>query len=125
MRAFEFEDLKVWQKSVHFVDQILHLLETLNSSRQHYRLTEQIESASASISANIAEGKGRNSDKDYLRFLYYSRGSLYETVTFLEVMKRRNWIIEQDYQNIRQDAIEIGKMLNGLIRSIKTRLNEN
>lgn len=122
MDIFDFEDLKVWQKSVNYVDRMFKILDHLNSPRKHYRLTEQIEAASTSISANIAEGKGRHSDKEYLRFLYYSRGSLYETVTFLEVLKKRKCISDQDYISIRHDAIEIGKMLNGLIRSVRKRI---
>ena len=119
---FEFEDLHVWQRSVDFIDTIFDILETINSTRKHYRLMEQIEACSVSIAANIAEGKGRHSDKDYLKFLYYSRGSLYETITLLLVFKKRRWIAGQDYNTIRKEAIQIGKMLNGLIRSIRNRL---
>jgi four helix bundle protein len=67
---------------------------------------------------NIAEGKGRRSKKEFLQFLYIARASLYETVTLLEIFKRRNWITEQSYQNIFNQSTEIAKMLNGLIRSI-------
>jgi four helix bundle protein len=67
---------------------------------------------------NIAEGKGRRLKKEFLQFLYIARASLYETVTLLEIFKRRNWITEQSYQNIFNQSTEIAKMLNGLIRSI-------
>ena len=121
---FEFENLKVWQRSVDFIDTIFDLLENINSTRKHFRLMEQIEASGVSVAANIAEGKGRHSDKEYLKFLYYSRGSLYETVTLLQVFQKRRWISEQDYANIQKEAILIGKMLNALIRSVRNRLGE-
>ena len=118
---FEFEGLHVWERSVDFIDTIFDLLEAINSTRKHYRLMEQIEASSTSVAANIAEGKGRQSNKDYLKFLYYSRGSLYETVTFLRIFKKRGWISDQAYIDIRTEAIQIGKMLNALIRSVRGR----
>jgi four helix bundle protein len=69
---FEFEDLHVWKKSIAFVDEIFELIDKIESDRRHFRLIEQIESSCVSIPANIAEGKGRHTHKDYLRFLYYS-----------------------------------------------------
>ena len=118
---FEFEGLHVWERFVDFIDTIFDLLEAINSTRKHYRLMEQIEASSTSVAANIAEGKGRQSNKDYLKFLYYSRGSLYETVTFLRIFKKRGWISDQAYIDIRTEAIQIGKMLNALIRSVRGR----
>jgi four helix bundle protein len=113
-----YRDLIVWQRSLDLVDAILDLTENLNTPQKHYRLIEQFESSVASIPMNIAEGKGRRSKKEFLQFLYIARASLYETVTLLEIFKRRNWITEQSYQNIFNQSTEIAKMLNGLIRSI-------
>ncbi|MCK4923051.1 MAG: four helix bundle protein [Bacteroidales bacterium] len=76
---FGFKDLIVWQKSMTFIDLVLDEVDQLNSDRKHYRLVEQIESAVTSVAMNIAEGKGRNSKKEFIHFLYISRGSLYET----------------------------------------------
>ena len=51
---FAFKDLKVWHKSIDFADKVIVLLENLNSNRKHFRIMEQIESASTSVSSNIA-----------------------------------------------------------------------
>ena len=115
----DFENLEVWQRSVFFADQILELTEQLNSNRKHFRITSQLESSVTSISLNIAEGKGRYSKKEFIRFLYYARGSAYETVTILEIFKRRSWINIKIFQSLKKEAIEICKMINGLITSIK------
>lgn len=65
MKKFAFRELKVWQKALDFANYAISLSENLQSARQHYRLIEQFEAASASVTMNIAEGKGRNSKKEY------------------------------------------------------------
>lgn len=115
---FGYEDLNVWQKAVGFAVDIIDMTEQLNLPRKHYRLIEQIESSSTSIASNIAEGKGRKSKKEYIQFLYISRGSLYETMTALEIFFRKKWISEVKYSAFKEDGLEIARMLKGLINSI-------
>jgi four helix bundle protein len=67
---------------------------------------------------NIAEGRGRDSKKDFMRFLYIARGSLFETLTLLEIFKLRAWISEETFNQLENQSIEIAKLLNGLIRSL-------
>ena len=67
---------------------------------------------------NIAEGKGRESKKEFVHFLHISRGSLYETLTLLEIFQMRNWIKTEALQKLENQSAEIAKMLNGLINSI-------
>ena len=114
----KYKDLLVWQKSLNFADQIINLIDQIESSRKHYRLFEQLESAVTSIPMNIAEGKGRNSKKEFIQFLYYARGSLYETTTLLEIFKLRGWIKHDQFDLVEQQSIEIAKMINGLIRTL-------
>jgi four helix bundle protein len=80
---------------------------------------DQIEASSASISANLAEGKGRFSKKEFVQYCYIARGSLYETMTFLEIFKRKGWISTTDLSSLREEAISIASMIKGLINSIK------
>jgi len=61
---FSFQDLIVWQKSVLFAEKVIRTIDDLSTPRKHYRLFEQLESASTSVAMNIAEGKGRRSTKD-------------------------------------------------------------
>ncbi|MCB0635398.1 MAG: four helix bundle protein [Lewinella sp.] len=119
---FEFEDLLVWEKAVDFADLVLDKMERLDTTRKHYRIVEQMEAACTSIAMNIAEGKGRHFDKEYLQFLYYARGSMYETITLLKIINRRRWIQDHDYYLIRSQALDIGRMLNALIRAIRKRV---
>ena len=102
---FGYEDLKVWQKAVEFAVDIIEMLEKLDLPRKHYRLVEQLEDSSTSIASNIAEGKGRNSKKEYVQFLYVSRGSLYETMTRLEIFYRKKWLKEVKYSEYKNEAL--------------------
>jgi four helix bundle protein len=111
--------LGVWKKAVEFCTEVIDLIDTLQSDRKHYRIIEQLESAVTSIALNIAEGKGRYSKKEFIQFLYYARGSLFETITLIEIFKRKNWISIEKYDSTRMKGSEIGKMLSSLINSIK------
>lgn len=115
---FGYEDLKVWQKAVGFAVEIIDMTENLELPRKHYRLIEQLESSSTSIAANIAEGKGRNSKKEYVQFLYVARGSLYETMTMLEVFRRKNWIEDSAFDAFKDKGLEIVRMTKGLIKAV-------
>lgn len=115
---FGYEDLDVWNKAVEFAVAVIELVETISTDRKHYRLLEQIESSSVSVSMNIAEGKGRFSKKEFAQYLYISRGSLYETMRLLEVFRRKKWISNGHYSRIEMNAKEIASMLKGLINSI-------
>ena len=116
---FSFQDLKVWQKSVLFAEKVIRTIDELNTPRKHYRLIEQLESASTSVSMNIAEGKGRQTTKEFIQHLYIARGSLFEVVTLLIILQRVGWIEGEKVMEFQQMAEEITKMINSLIKSIK------
>ena len=118
---FDFEQLEIWKKSIDYCDRIITLIENLNSDTKHWRLISQIEASSSSISLNIAEGKGRNSNKELLQFLYYSRGSLYETVSMLTIFHKRNWISKIDFNELKNEAIILAKMINSFISYVKNK----
>ena len=117
--AFSFESLEVYQKALDFSVAVINSIEDLEMPRKHYRLIEQLEAACTSVSMNIAEGKGRYSKKEFKHFLYIARGSLYETVTMLQIFKRKTWLKEEKFCKIYEDAEEISKMISGLVNSIR------
>lgn len=115
---FAYKDLVVWQKSIEFASKVIDVAEKLDTPRNHYRLIEQLESAVTSIPMNIAEGKGRFSKKEFSHFLMIARGSLYETLTLLEIFKFRSWISVQDYNNLENEANQIAIKINALHKSL-------
>jgi len=116
---FSFEGLKVWQKAIDFAEGVIRLIDRLETPRKHYRLIEQLEAASTSVAMNIAEGKGRQTTKEFIQYLYIARGSLFEVITLLTILDRLGWITESLVENYRQMAEEICKMINALIKSMK------
>ena len=113
-----YKELQVWQKSMDLVNQVIQVVDTLETPRKHYRLIEQLESAVTSVPMNIAEGKGRESKKEFIYFLYIARGSIYETLTLLEIFKRQEWLDQSAYEELESSAMQIIRMLKGLIKAI-------
>lgn len=120
--TFGFEDLKVWNKAVDFAVKVIDLIEKRMPKIAHQRLIQQIEASSTSISMNIAEGKGRFSKKEFVHYLYIARGSLYETMTLLEIMRRKKWVSDEEYFLIDKDGKEIASMIKGLINAISGKI---
>ena len=116
---FGYEKLIIWQRSLEWADRVLSIAEKLETDRRHYRLIEQLEGCCTSVPMNIAEGKGRFSKKEFVHFLYISRGSLYETMTLLELFRMRKWVSMEVFIAMKGETKEIAKMLNAFINSIK------
>ena len=120
---FAFEELEVWQKAVEFAKAVIETAEGIKTNKKHFRLIEQLEAASSSVALNIAEGKGRYSKKEFTQFLYIARGSLYETITLLTIFQRMGWIDEPKLKELKEFADHIGKMISGLINSLRKLMN--
>lgn len=117
-----FEDVgkfKVWQESHSLVCQVYEVTKRFPAS-EVYGLQSQMRRAAVSVPSNIVEGKARNSNKDYLRFLYISRGSLEELKYQTFLSKDLSYISEKEYSQLDQQLALIGKLLNGLIKSLQS-----
>ncbi len=112
-------DLIVWQKAVQLVVD-LYKLTKLFPKEETYGLTSQIRRAAASIPANIAEGQGRRLSGEYKQFLGHARGSLCELDTHIEVAFQIGYLAEPQDLHTREQMDEVGRMLNGLLRSLQT-----
>ena len=102
------KDLTVWQKSIQLVVEVYKLTKTL-PEEEKYGLISQMRRAAVSIPSNIAEGSGRNSTKEYVRFVNISRASLSELDTQLIICKELSFV--SDTKTIDGLINEIGKML--------------
>ncbi len=115
--AFAFEKLLVYQKSVDFADQICVLTESF--PREYGFLCDQLNRASLSIAANIAEGNGRFTKPDRRNFFIISRGSIQECVPLMELAYRRKLLNSQDHEKLKSMLEEISRMLSGLINNLE------
>ncbi|MDO9000540.1 four helix bundle protein [Sediminibacterium sp.] len=123
MKTSTYKDLIVWQKAIILVTNIYKLTNSF-PSEERFGLASQLNRAAVSIPSNIAEGWGRELPKNYLQFLRVSRGSLMEVETMILISKNLNFISEKEYLEINTNIEEVGKILQGLIKSVqqKTKL---
>lgn len=113
------KDLDVYKLSLDFVTDIYKLSDSFPIS-ERFGLTPQIRRAAVSIPSNIAEGSGRNSTKEFIRFLNFSTGSLAEVETQLEIAERLGYV--SDLLELKQKVTSIQKMLFRLKESLGKRL---
>lgn len=85
---------------------------------ERFGLVSQLRRASVSVPSNIAEGYGRGSTADYVRFLRASRGSLYEADTQLLIASRLGFISQSEYEGILERINDCGRLLAALIRTL-------
>ncbi len=114
-------DLDVWKDSLDLCESIY--LETENfPKKENNGLVSQMRRAAVSVSSNIAEGAARSSDKDFLRFLHYSMGSVSELETHIILATRMKFV--QDNQLLLTELYSVKKLLSGLINYIKRRIEK-
>ena len=116
-KSMELEELRVYQKSMELGERIWSMVDKW-SWFQKDTLGKQLVRAVDSVAANLSEGFGRFHYKESKNFSYFSRGSLYETKTWLTKAYNRNFISEEEYSNLTQEIKEIGIQLNNYIKSI-------
>lgn len=114
MKTSSFRDLKVWQKAMDLTTVIYELVRQL-PREELFALSDQMRGAVVSVPSNIAEGHGRESDKEFVKFLLIAKGSLHELETQLEICIRLQYLSENQIIIAHQSIIEITKMLNSLI----------
>lgn len=118
----KIEDLKIWQKSIELTKLIYKVIAALPSDEK-YRLTSQIKRSSVSIASNIAEGAGRNSNKEFKHFLSIANGSAYELQTQLILTIELNLISKEKIQPLLNLIVEIQKMNYSFQMSLETKIS--
>jgi four helix bundle protein len=116
----DYKELTVWQKAVELVTQTYKATRAFPDAEK-FGLTAQARRAVTSIPANIAEGWGRGSTKEYVQFLIVARGSLLELETHLIVSRNLGFLNPADLASVQRRLDEVGRMLNSLIRSLRSR----
>jgi four helix bundle protein len=116
-----YKDLIAWQKSIALVTTVYALTKTFPMD-ERFGIVSQLNRAVISVPANIAEGWGRESTKNYLQFLRISRGSLMEVETLITISGNLKYIKEQDCLEINKQIDEVGKILQGLIKSVQQKI---
>ena len=119
---FQFERLEVWQKSKQLVMNTYRMLEKFPKYEQ-YALCDQLRRAVISIPSNIAEGNGRTSVKEQIHFLEIAFGSLMEVYCQLNIASELGYISVEEFNKIKDDILEISRMISGLRNSKQKKLS--
>jgi len=119
----DFRKLVAWQKADDLVVMVYQVTEGFPSHEQ-FGLTSQMRRAVVSVAANIAEGCGRHTLKDFRRFLYLSRGSLNEVEYFIHLAARLDYFSESKTKSMMSHCHEIGRVLQGLINSLTKQIQD-
>lgn len=113
-----YRELIVWEKSMTLVNQIYKVSKQFPAD-ENFGLTSQLRRSAISVPSNIAEGYGRNSLNDYIRFLNISVGSLYEIQTQIEIAFNLNYVEKNHFYELYDNTKEIERMMSSLIRKLK------
>jgi four helix bundle protein len=114
------EKLDVWKKSVDFVVDVYKATEKFPAD-ERFGLTSQVRRASVSIPANIAEGAGRKSNKEFINFLSIAQGSASEVSTEILIAYRLEYIDLERFTELNDNLDNIGRMITGLANHLKNR----
>lgn len=118
---FSFEDLKVYQKGLIFVELVFKICDDFTTT-ERYALSSQITRAAVPITLNIAEGSS-DSDKQFNRYLQIALDSVNECVVCSTIAKRQNYISETSDQVVREKLVQLSKMITGPKKHLKTKTN--
>jgi len=114
---FDFENLKVYQRALEYVDFVYQVTKGFPKA-ELFSLSDQFKRASLSICLNIAEGSG-GSKGEFSQFLKIARRSIRECVAITEISYRQKFLVERMKQRSRSFCLELSKMINGLIKSLR------
>ncbi|MFY9674904.1 MAG: four helix bundle protein [Terriglobales bacterium] len=115
----DYKDLAVWQRAMQLVKEIYACTRSFPRD-ELFGLSSQMRRAAVSVASNIAEGKGRYSQKELLQFLYKSRGSLMELETQILIATDLGYLDELDRRTLMATFLKVAQLLNGLIRRFQT-----
>lgn len=116
-----FEELEVWQEARKIASGVYQL--TFNEGfNRDFSLKDQIRRSVISVMANIAEGFHRGSNREFVKFLGYSRGSLAETISHLYVALDRDYINEKEMKQINRQVDILWKRINNFISYLKSKV---
>jgi len=117
--ASEFRNVIAWQKSVALAVRTCRVCDSF-PRHEVFGLAAQMRRAAVSVPSNIAEGRGRNTAREYRQFLYQARGSAYELETQIEIARQLGYL--EAAEAMTADVNEVQRLINGIIRSLDARV---
>ncbi|MGH2557665.1 MAG: four helix bundle protein [Thermomicrobiales bacterium] len=122
MSGQSYRGLAAWQKAIDLVEDV-YVSSRRWPAEERHGLTSQTRRAVVSIPANIAEGQGRDNEREFHRFVSIANGSLYELETHLTIAGRLGFLDQEQLQRLSTQTAEVGRLIPGLKRHLRGRIN--
>ena len=118
MIKFRFQDLEIWQLAVEIADKLFDIADDLEQ-KKFYKFAEQLRAAGMSMSNNIAEGSGSDSNKEFNLFLNFARRSTFENANILILLNRRNLVNEIEKNALLEKLYLLCRKITNFKKSLK------
>jgi len=123
MTIDRFEDIKAWQEARNLVKMVYETVLENKKFSQDFGLRNQMQRAAVSVMSNIAEGFGRQSDRELIQFLTISRGSVSELQSQLYIALDLTYINLTKFNRLYEKSSDVAKLINGFIRYLRKTKN--
>ena len=123
MGSTSYQDLDAWKQAIELTDRIYTSTRSWPRDEM-FGLTSQIRRAAVSVAANIAEGQGRNGDREFLNHLGIAYGSLCEVETLLAIATRQSYLPRDDEESIRILTAHVARLIHGLMNFLRQSLSK-
>jgi len=120
MVKFRFEDLEIWQLAIEIADKLFDIADKLEKEKL-FRFAEQLRGAAMSISNNIAEGSGSDSNREFAQFLNIARRSAFENANILRILYRRKLISEGELSLISKNLDYLCRKITNFKRTLRSK----
>jgi len=120
MKIKRFEELECWQEARLLVKMIYEVINKNERFERDYRLRDQVTDAAVSVMSNIAEGFSRQSNKEFIQFLYISKSSASEIQSIFYIALDLNYINKETFDKIYKQADKIAQINSGLIKYLSS-----
>lgn len=117
----KFEEIEAWKRA-HLAVVLVYKLSNTTALNKDFALRDQMRRAAISVTSNIAEGHDRGTIKEFIYFLNVSKGSCSELVSQVILAKDLEYISKEDYIILYKELTEVGKMIGGLIKYLRTQI---
>ncbi|PYV65740.1 MAG: four helix bundle protein [Acidobacteria bacterium] len=117
MALRSYQELIGWKKGIELVTDVYRLTQKF-PKQEIYGLTSQIRRAAVSIPSNIAEGQGRMSRGEFKQFLGHARGSVFELESQVLILRNLAYLNMEEGESLLERIAELGRVLNGLLKSL-------
>lgn len=124
MKIERFEDIEAWQEARKLVQMVYDAVKEDENFSKDFRLVNQIQGAAVSSMSNIAEGFSRKSNKEFIQYLFISKGSAAEVQSHLYVALDQEYISQEIFQEIYAQAEKVSKMDSGFIKYLNSQLKK-